>query len=379
MASAAACSPAASPTDSVFVPAMYASDIDRKSLAELAAWREERLKDEALTDADRAFLLERSTLARYVVARNGDVEKAKKAIEETLQWRRGFIKRPLTCAACEGSHTSHCFMPLCIGEREKRVIIYSCQARAADSDVDRQMHHTFHSLEHAWAVAETTISAPTPSASAASAAGGAGAGAEPSPVPAASGGATGATPAEGAGATGAVAAATAADAAAASTASPSLPAADGAASPAPSPFTEPAAPAAVPCHSFTWLVDFAGFGFSHAMQARVGITAASILSNHLPERLHKLVLINPPGVFSLFLSAGRAVVDARTMSKLVTVNASSAGELELILTRDYDMPPHAARFVSEAHFMPGAGKPGVLPPLPEPCRPFVLPTLAHKF
>lgn len=371
MASAAACSPAPSPTAAVFVPATYASDIDRKALSELVAWREERLKDEALTDADRTFLLERSTLARYVVARNGDVEKAKKAIEETLQWRRGFIKRPLTCAACEGSHTSHCFMPLCVGEREKRVIIYSCQARAADSDVDRQMHHTFHSLEHAWAVAETAVGSPTPTASEATAVGGAGAGSEGSP---AAGTAATPLPAEGDGATSGAAA----DAAAASAAL--SPAADGSASPpAASPSVSGSGSESVPCHSFTWLVDFAGFGFSHAMQARVGITAASILSNHLPERLHKLVLINPPGVFSLFLSAGRAVVDARTMSKLVTVSAATAGELEAILTREYDMPAHAARFVSEAHFMPGAGKPGVLPPLPEPCRPFLLPALASKF
>lgn len=348
--------------EAVFVPTMYASDIDRKALSELAAWRDERLRDEGLSEADRAFLSERSTLARYVVARNGDVEKAKKAIEETLQWRRGFIKRPLTCPACETDHKSHCFIPLCVGQREKRVIIYSCQARAADTDVDRQMHHTFHSLEHAWSVAETAVLSAggglaTRSAGGAGEAAASGASsAESAPPAEGSVSASDAAPSAGAGSAESSGAAAMPTAAAAASASPS-----------------------VPCHTFTWLVDFAGFGFSHAMQARVGITAASILSNHLPERLHKLVLINPPGVFSLFLSAGRAVVDARTMSKLVTVNASSAAELEGILTRDYDMPADSARFVSEAHFMPGAGKPGVLPPLPETSRPFVLPSLAHKY
>ncbi|KAI9019905.1 CRAL-TRIO domain-containing protein [Hyaloraphidium curvatum] len=73
---------------------------------------------------------------------------------------------------------------------------------------------------------------------------------------------------------------------------------------------------------WTWLVDFAGFGLRHAMQARLGITFASTFEAHFPERLGRLVLVNPPGVFDLLLAAIRPFADQRTLDKVVSVHGA---------------------------------------------------------
>jgi hypothetical protein len=58
-----------------------------------------------------------------------------------------------------------------------------------------------------------------------------------------------------------------------------------------------------------WLVDFNGFGLSHAMHTKLGIGFARTFSAHFPERLGRLVLINPPRVFDLLLGAVRPFCD----------------------------------------------------------------------
>lgn len=73
---------------------------------------------------------------------------------------------------------------------------------------------------------------------------------------------------------------------------------------------------------WNWVTDFKGFGFRHAMQARLGISFATIFEAHFPERLGKLVLINPPTVFDLLLTAVKPFADQRTLDKVVSVSGS---------------------------------------------------------
>ncbi len=53
------------------------------------------------------------------------------------------------------------------------------------------------------------------------------------------------------------------------------------------------------------------------MQGRIGIQFALTLANHYPERLGRLILLNPPRVFDLLLAACKPFVSARTMDKVI--------------------------------------------------------------
>lgn len=72
--------------------------------------------------------------------------------------------------------------------------------------------------------------------------------------------------------------------------------------------------------TWTWLVDFNGFGFRHAMNVRMGIQFAHTFENHFPERLGKVVLVNPPSIFDLALSGIKHFADQRTVDKIFSVS-----------------------------------------------------------
>ena len=76
-----------------------------------------------------------------------------------------------------------------------------------------------------------------------------------------------------------------------------------------------------------WIVDFKGFGIIHSLNARLGISFATVFKQHFPERLKAIVLINPPIVFKALISAISTFVDERTLSKLIQVNAITGGEI----------------------------------------------------
>ena len=48
---------------------------------------------------------------------------------------------------------------------------------------------------------------------------------------------------------------------------------------------------------WVWCVDYHGFGLSHAAQGRLAARFATLFSGCMPERLHKIILLNPPLVF----------------------------------------------------------------------------------
>jgi hypothetical protein len=110
-----------------------------------------------------------------------------------------------------------------------------------------------------------------------------------------------------------------------------------------------------------WLTDFSGFGLSHALQARLGIEFASVFSQQFPERLGAILLVNPPTVFNMMLSAIRPFADGRTMDKVVVVN----GDVPAVAARlqaEFGFEPHTVEWVSKVLTMHPT--PGNLPPLP---------------
>lgn len=121
-----------------------------------------------------------------------------------------------------------------------------------------------------------------------------------------------------------------------------------------------AAPAAP--QTWVWVVDFRGFGISHSLQARLGISFATIFKAHFPERLKAILLLNPPSLFKLLVAAIGAIADARTLAKLKVVEAPGPEELCAKL-RDLKIEnAEVLSWLQQAFTDPPV--PGTLPPLP---------------
>lgn len=227
----------------------------------LSSWRDAA----SLTPIERAWCTD-ATLRRYCSARPHSASAALAMLQATLLWRRSAIENPLHCPLCDQDKSSHCFVP--IGKVDASVLIYSCPARAAHSDVEGTVRHVVHSLEHAFECHG--------------------------------------------------------------------------------------------CATWTWIVDFKGFGLTHALQARLSIAFARVFADHFPERLQHLILINAPTVFGILLSAAQPFADARTLSKIVRINGTPAEVAATFAARG--IPPELCAWMS--HTLSLNAKPGVLPPLP---------------
>ena len=112
----------------------------------------------------------------------------------------------------------------------------------------------------------------------------------------------------------------------------------------------------------TWIVvlDFSGFGLTHAMQVRLGAHFASMFSAHFPETLRFFLLVNTPTIFQMLRAIVEPFADARTMAKVKSV-AGAAAEVEAQLV-GFGVPARVAKWVRDAGEL--APQPGVLPPLP---------------
>ncbi|KAJ3081335.1 hypothetical protein HK102_002422 [Quaeritorhiza haematococci] len=112
---------------------------------------------------------------------------------------------------------------------------------------------------------------------------------------------------------------------------------------------------------WTWLVDFNGFGLSEAMQARLGISFATTFADHFPERLGRLILVNPPRVFSMLLSALKPFADHRTMEKIITVTGSAQAVREKL--GEFEIGPEMAKWTETALGMRATAN--NIPPIPK--------------
>lgn len=114
---------------------------------------------------------------------------------------------------------------------------------------------------------------------------------------------------------------------------------------------------------WVWVVDFSGFGFSHAMNARLGLAFGAVFRAHFPERLKSIILINPPLLFKTLLLAINAIADERTVAKLITLSAGSPAEVVDALRARFHVhsEPVLAWLLAALGSPP---TPGTLPPLP---------------
>jgi len=116
--------------------------------------------------------------------------------------------------------------------------------------------------------------------------------------------------------------------------------------------------------TWVWLVDFRGFGLSHSLQARLGMSFASIFKEHFPERLAAILLLNPPLLFKALVAAIGAVADARTIAKLQVVEGAGPTELCAVLESKHGITnPDTLAFLKEC--FTSESKPNNLPALPK--------------
>ncbi len=112
-------------------------------------------------------------------------------------------------------------------------------------------------------------------------------------------------------------------------------------------------------HQWLWIVDFNGFGLSHAMQGRTSNGALAAFSEHMPERLGAVLLLNPPRIFDLLLAAIKPFLDARTMSKVHIVRCTAETAAEALVPFGVKAGSGISRFMSEVLAMDA--KPGNVP------------------
>ncbi|CAE7353205.1 Dagla [Symbiodinium natans] len=95
-----------------------------------------------------------STLMRYLCMQDGDVNKALKAMKDTMEWRKRMFHSALfpqgssmpCCRACMRDPLSHCF--LCVGKDVLgRHVIYSCTGRAGNKTPEDGIEHMASEME----------------------------------------------------------------------------------------------------------------------------------------------------------------------------------------------------------------------------------------
>ena len=117
------------------------------------------------------------------------------------------------------------------------------------------------------------------------------------------------------------------------------------------------------CQQWVWVVDFTGFGMTHALQARLGASFATVFRDHFPERLKAILLLNPPLLFRMLVGAIGAVADARTMAKLRVVEAEGAEAMcERLRAEQGVEDPSVLAWLGAALASPPV--PGTLAPVP---------------
>ena len=245
---------------------MYKSQsIDTDAVTKLRA----SLSDE---DASDPWLTD-ETLMRYIVARRGKIDAAKKMLQSTLAWRKKtFTFAGPVCELCCKEWTTHCFLPIGLSQEGCPVLFGSVPRNnfEFDNDPDLAVKHFAHTLEKVFSV---------PSSAA----------------------------------------------------------------------------------QFIWIFDFAGYGLSHAMMIKASLGYASVFSNHFPERLFRVVLLNPPAVFGMCLSMVTPFLDERTHAKIVTLHTSPEQVREKLGAK-LRLKEHTLQWLEAA--LKTAPKPGTLPPLP---------------
>lgn len=224
-------------------------------------------------------------VARFLVARNSNVDAALKQMKAACVWCDELMSSPLTCPCCESDPSAHSHVPIGLESSASSAIVYGCPARATERGVDETLQHVALQCEYLFSLPETGS-------------------------------------------------------------------------------------------RWVWVVDYNGFRLSHALQGRLAARFATTFSHYMPERLHKILLINPPVVFDVMLKALRPFVDAVTLAKIVPIHGTHERVLsELKVTHAF--PEDAIRWLAEVLRSPTKSR--ALPPLPAAASRLLLPGLQRVF
>mmetsp|Transcript_2047 Transcript_2047/g.3141 ORF Transcript_2047/g.3141 Transcript_2047/m.3141 type:complete len:307 (-) Transcript_2047:357-1277(-) len=224
-------------------------------------------------------------LARFIVAREGNVPAALKQLTGSVKWAETALDpNQQDCEFCSKDISSHSMIPIGLEESEQSTILYGCPARATQPAVDPIIHHMSHQLEYCFALPHSGS-------------------------------------------------------------------------------------------RWIWCVDYNGFGLKEAMQGKLAARFGALFSNHMPERLHRVILLNPPSVFRILLNFAKPFVDQRTLDKLVPVNGSTSEVLQT-LREDHAFTESTLKWLAQAL---NQKLPAKIPTLPHDSRGLMLPSLIPKF
>ena len=126
-----------------------------------------------------------------------------------------------------------------------------------------------------------------------------------------------------------------------------------------------------------WCVDYNGFGLKEALQGNLAAKFGVLFNDHMPERLHKILLLNPPSVFRILLQAAKPFVDQRTLQKIIPVTGSTKVVIET-LREQHAFPDPALSWLEQTLKQK---LPNQLPALPNDSRALMLPSMVpvHQF
>ena len=86
----------------------------------------------------------------------------------------------------------------------------------------------------------------------------------------------------------------------------------------------------IPDGKLVTVMDFKGYSLRTAPPMKTSRATLSILQNHYPERLHKFLLMNVPGIFAAFWSAISPFIDPVTKAKVVFLRGSPEQQRALL-------------------------------------------------
>ena len=104
----------------------------------------------------------------------------------------------------------------------------------------------------------------------------------------------------------------------------------------------------------TWLLDYSGFGIGDAV-SRGSHKPLMMLLNNYPERLYRIVMINPPKIFGPFIRMLKPFIDDHTYKKMVVFNGTDdelRSTLAGVIEGDNDMVDWALEEVRQNRVRP---------------------------
>jgi hypothetical protein len=116
----------------------------------VAAFQALKQKCEDELPAQLAHFITDDDVLRFIVASEGNVQKAFKKLRQSAEWQSEKM-HPVelqTCSLCLSDTSSHSHIPIGLETTELSTIIYGCPARASNTEVAPIVDHVGRQLEY---------------------------------------------------------------------------------------------------------------------------------------------------------------------------------------------------------------------------------------